>query len=75
MTRYFDVGVGKVFKFMRALFVVLPFEWEKNTYLNMCVWSKNSDYEVGRKYRFFDETLVVEVDEKLLEKLNSLLDD
>jgi hypothetical protein len=40
----------------------------------VCVWSKNTNYEAGRKYEFFDETPVVEVDEKLLEKLHSLLD-
>ena len=74
MTRYYDVAVGKMFKFMGALFVVMPFDWEEDAYLNVCVCSKNSDYEVGGRYKFSDETLVVEVDEKLLEKLHSLLD-
>lgn len=74
MTRYYDVAVGRMFKFMGALFMVLPFDWEEDKYLNMCVWSNNSNYEVGCRYEFFDETPVVEVDEKLLEKLHSLLD-
>lgn len=74
MTRYYDVAVGKMFKFMGALFVVLPFDWEEDKYLNMCVWSKHLSYEAGCKYEFFNETPVVEVDEKLLEKLHSLLD-
>lgn len=74
MTRYYDVAVGKMFKFMGALFVVLPFDWEEDKYLNMCVWSKHPNYEAGSKYEFFNETPVVEVDEKLLEKLHSMLD-
>lgn len=74
MTRYYDVAVGKMFEFMGALFVVLPFDWEEDKYLNMCVWSKSHCYEVGCKYEFFNDTSVVEVDEKLLEKLHSLLD-
>ena len=73
-TRYYDVAVDKMFEFMGALFVVLPFDWEEDKYLNMCVWSKSPCYEVGCKYEFFNDTSVVEVDEKLLEKLHSLLD-
>lgn len=74
MTRYYDVAIGKMFKFDGALFVVLPFDWEEDAYFNMCVCSKNPDYKVGSKYKFFDDTLVVEMDEKALEKLHSLLD-
>lgn len=75
MTRYYDVAVvGKLFKLDGALFMVLPFDWEKDTYFNMCICSKNPIFEVGCEYEFFYEE-VVEVDEKVLEKLNSLLDD
>ena len=74
MTRYYDVAVGKMFKSIGALFVVMPFDLEEDVYFNVCVWSKNTNYEAGCKYVFLDETPVVEVDEKLLEKLHSLLD-
>ena len=74
MTKYYDVKVGAMFKFMGALFVVMPFDWEKDAYFNVCVWSKNSNYETGCKYKFSDETSVIEVDAKLLEILHSLLD-
>ena len=74
MTRYYDVQVGGMFKFMGALFVVMPYDWEEDVYLNLCLFSKSPSYKVGCKYSFFNDTPVIKVNKKTLENLYSSLD-
>ena len=47
-----EIGIGEVFLYNKALFVVLPFDWETEVYYNLCIATRNHDYRVGDKYEF-----------------------
>lgn len=62
-----NVGVGKVFLYDGALFVVMPFDWDSEKYFNLCIASDNDEsYEVGEYYDFKEVTEVEEVSSKAL---------
>ncbi len=68
-----NIGVGGMFIYDETLFVVLPFDWEEERYLNLCIATKNpcGDYEKGEFY-WLDETIIVQEISK--EILNKMLD-
>lgn len=48
-----EIEVGGVFLYNQALFVALPFDWETETYYNLCIATRNrDDYDIGDKYEF-----------------------
>lgn len=67
-----NVGIGNVFAYEDALFVVMPFNWEENKYNNLCIAVRNPfDYDVGNEYHFPENTRVKEISVK---DLRTLLD-
>lgn len=54
-----NVGIGECFVYRDALFVVEPFEYYHNKYFNLCLASKNTDFDEGENYDF-DESIEVE---------------
>ena len=65
-----NVGIGNVFAYEDALFVVMPFNWAEEKYYNLCIAVKNPfDYNVGNEYYFTDETMVKEISVKDLKTL------
>ena len=66
-----NVGLGEVFSYDDSLFVVLPFDWEANKYLNICLYSANGNYDKGDEYWFKETTMVNSIPVK---KVKSLLD-
>ena len=54
-----NVGVGDLFVYDGALFVVMPFNWEENKYKNLCIAVKNPfEYDKGNEYCFMETTMV-----------------
>ena len=50
-----NVGVGRLFLYNGGLFVVMPFDWDAEQYLNMCIATRNNDeFDIG-EYYLFDE--------------------
>lgn len=65
-----NVGIGGVFAYKDALFVVLPFNWEENKYKNLCIAVRNPfEYDTGNEYYFNENTMVKEIDKKDLKTL------
>lgn len=65
-----NVGIGNVFAYEEALFVVMPFNWEENKYNNLCIAVKNPfDYDVGNEYHFDENTMVKEISQSDLKLL------
>lgn len=65
-----NVGIGNVFAYEEALFVVMPFNWEENKYKNLCIAVKNPfDYDVGNEYHFDENTMVKEINQADLKLL------
>lgn len=54
-----NVGIGECFIYENALFVVEPFDYYINRYCNLCLASKNADFDEGESYEF-DESIEVE---------------
>ena len=62
MIRIGDVAVGEAFVYNGGLFVVMPFDWENETYPNLCIATRNhDDYDVGEPYGFNPMTEVKDV--------------
>lgn len=67
-----NVGIGKVFAYEDALFVVLPFNERDDKYYNLCIAVRNPfDYDVGNEYHFPEDTMVKEIS---VTDLKTLLD-
>jgi hypothetical protein len=70
-----NIGVGELFIHEESIFVVMPFNWEEERYLNLCLLTVEVDcdsyYEKG-EYYWIDEEIEVEKISK--EKLKKLLD-
>lgn len=67
-----NVGIGNVFAYEDALFVVMPFNQEEDRYNNLCIAVKNPfDYDVGNEYHFPESAMVKEIS---VTDLKSLLD-
>lgn len=65
-----NVGIGNVFAYEEALFVVMPFNWEENKYNNLCIAVRNPfDYDVGNEYHFDENTMVKEISQADLKLL------
>lgn len=65
-----NVGIGNVFAYEEALFVVMPFNWEENKYNNLCIAVRNPfDYDVGNEYHFDENTMVKEISQSDLKLL------
>lgn len=65
-----NVGIGNVFAYDDALFVVMPFNWEENKYNNLCIAVRNPfNYDVGNEYHFDEHTMVKEISQKDLKLL------
>ena len=37
-----NIGIGGVFAYEDAIFVVMPFNWEENKYKNLCIADRKS---------------------------------
>ncbi len=60
MAQVGNVGIGQMFLYNKAVFVVLPFDWEDEKYYNLCVATRNyDDYDIGDKI-WLDEKEEVE---------------
>ena len=57
-----NVGIGECFVYRDALFVVQPFDYYLNTYLNLCIASKTSEYDEGDTYELKESTEVEYLD-------------
>ena len=66
-----NVGIGEVFSYDESLFVVLPFDFTVDKYLNICLYSRNSNYDKGDEYWFNENTMVNSIS---LAKVKTLLD-
>ncbi len=66
-----NVGIGEVFIYDESLFVVLPFDFAVDKYLNICLYSANGNYDKGNEYWFKDTTMVNSIS---IKKVKSLLD-
>ena len=65
-----NVGIGGVFAYDDALFVVMPFNWEESKYNNLCIAVRNhEEYDVGNEYYFDPNTMVTEIEKKDLKTL------
>lgn len=65
-----NVGIGGVFAYKDALFVVLPFDWQENRYNNLCIAVRNpEEFDVGNEYYFEADTKVKEIEKKDLKTL------
>lgn len=65
-----NIGIGGVFAYDDALFVVLPFNWEENKYKNLCIAVRNPfEYDTGNEYCFDENTMVKEIEKKDLKTL------
>ncbi len=65
-----NVGIGGVFAYDGALFVVMPFDWDKYKYNNLCIAVRNhEEYDVGNEYYFDPNTKVKEIEKKDLKTL------
>lgn len=59
MAQVGNVGIGEMFLYNGAVFVVMPFDWENEKYYNLCVATRNhDDYEIGNKV-WLDEKVAV----------------
>lgn len=50
----YNVGIGCMFLYNSAIFVMCPFDYNANAYPSICVATKNDKYEVGEMF-FLDE--------------------
>ena len=66
-----NVGLGEVFSYDESLFVVLPFDFAVDKYLNICLYSANDNYDRGSEYWFKESTMVNAIPTK---KVKTLLD-
>lgn len=70
-----NIGVGELFIYNGTVFVVMPFNWEEEKYLNLCLLTVETDfnecYEKGEFYWIDEE---IEVEKISQEKLKKLLD-
>ena len=66
-----NVGMGGVFSYDESLFVVLPFDFAVDKYLNICLYSANDNYDKGSEYWFDENTMVNSIS---LAKVKTLLD-
>ena len=66
-----NVGIGEVFSYDESLFVVLPFDFSVDKYLNICLYSRNGNYDKGDEYWFNENTMVNSIS---LAKVKILLD-
>ena len=68
-----NIGVGELFIYEESIFVVMPFNWEEERYLNLCLLTVETDcdeyYEKGEFYWFDEETKVKKISQKELKKL------
>lgn len=71
MTQLGNVGIGRMFYHENALFVVAPFNWEEERYLNLCVatFNETAEFTIGEEYYFGDLVEVEEIDPKKLKKV------
>lgn len=54
-----NVGIGEMFLYNGAVFVVMPFDWEDEKYYNLCVATRNhDDYDLGDKVWLDENTKV-----------------
>lgn len=66
-----NVGLGEVFSHDESLFAVLPFDFAVDKYLNLCLYSRNVNYDKGSEYWFDENTMVNSIS---LAKVKTLLD-
>ena len=70
-----NVGVGELFVHKGTIFVVMPFNWEEERYLNLCLLTVETEcdvyYEKGEFY-LLDEEIEVEIISQ--EKIKKFLD-
>lgn len=70
-----NVGVGELFIYNGTIFVVMPFNWEEERCLNLCLFTTKTVfdeyYEKGEFYWLDEE---IEVEKISQEKLKKLLD-
>ena len=66
-----NVGMGEVFSYDESLFAVLPFDFAVDKYLNLCLYSRNGNYDKGSEYWFDENTMVNSIS---LAKVKTLLD-
>jgi hypothetical protein len=60
MAQVGNVGIGGMFLYNGAIFVVMPFDWEDEKYYNLCVATRNrDDYDIGDKM-WLDEKVEVQ---------------
>jgi hypothetical protein len=68
-----NIGVGELFIHEESIFVVMPFNWEEERYLNLCLLTVETDfdeyYEKGEFYWFDEETEVEKISQEKLKKL------
>lgn len=53
-----NVGLGELFSYDESVFAVLPFDFAVDKYLNLCLYSKNGNYDKGNEYWFDENTMV-----------------
>ena len=68
-----NIGVGELFIHEESIFVVMPFNWEEERYLNLCLLTVEVDcdsyYEKGEYYWIDEETEVEKISQEKLKKL------
>ena len=68
-----NIGVGELFIYNGTVFVVMPFNWEEERYLNLCLLTVKTDfdeyYEKGEFYWINEETKVEKISQEKLKKL------
>ena len=68
-----NIGVGELFIYEESIFVVMPFNWEEERYLNLCLLTVEVDcdsyYEKGEYYWIDEETEVEKISQEKLKKL------
>ena len=65
-----NIGIGELFIYEESIFVVMPFNWEEERYLNLCLLTVEVDcdtyYEKGECYWIDEETEVERISQKEL---------
>lgn len=59
MIRVGNVGVGQMFLYNGAVFVVMPFNCDDRKYYNLCIATRNYDYGLGDQI-WLDEMVEVQ---------------
>lgn len=68
-----NIGVGELFIYNGTIFVVMPFNWEEERYLNLCLLTVETDFdeyfEKGEYCWINEETEVEKISQEKLKKL------